>query len=123
MKSLSEAWDWYESVRVSLQQLQRIGSKYWTEIPWASAKIARDDDFKTLEAEDISAATRKGLAPIDDLAIVVLFSVFESLVRQHLVEQLQPEKATLSNPILIQAAENAVQGLKKVVSITGCSNH
>src|SRR5262249_33478560 len=75
--------------------------------------IGRDDEFKTLEAEDIDAATRASLAPIDDLAIVVLFSVFESLVRDHVVSLIKPEAAELTDPILKQAADDAIRGVEE----------
>lgn len=55
--------------------MRRIGQKFWNEIPWEKAAIARDDEFRMLEAGDIEAATGASLAPIDDLAVVVQFSV------------------------------------------------
>lgn len=39
----------------------------------------------------IEAETEKSLVPIDDLAVVVLFSVFEAVVRGYLAARLQPE--------------------------------
>src|SRR4051812_19121066 len=100
MKTLADAWEWYISTRESLLQIRRIGAKYWSEIPWEKAAMGRDDDFRMLEASDIAAATALSLAPIDDLAVVVLFSVFESLVREHLVGLIRPEADLLTNPLL-----------------------
>ena len=54
-----------------------------------------------------------GLEPIDDLAVVVLFSVFESVVRDYLVECIEPQANELSDPILKEAAEDAIQGVKE----------
>jgi len=51
------------------------------------------------------------LKPIDDLAVVVLFSVFESLVRDYLIRRIKPEAAALSDPILKQAADDALRGV------------
>jgi hypothetical protein len=113
MKTLADAWDWYVSTRQSLVQIQRIGRKYWHEIPWEEAAIGRDDEFRMLEAEDISAATKASLAPIDDLAVVVLFSVFESLVRDHVVSLIKPQAAELTDPILKQAADDAIRGVEE----------
>jgi hypothetical protein len=113
MKTLADAWDWYRSTRLSLEQIQRIGRKYWDEIPWETAAIGRDDDSRMVEAEDIEVATKASLAPIDDLAVVVLFSVFESLVRIFLVGLIKPEAVELSNPILKEAADDAIRGVEE----------
>lgn len=50
---------------------------------------------------------------MDDLAIVVLFSVFESLVRSHVVEIIGPEAAALADPILRHAADGAIRGVQE----------
>ena len=90
-----------------------MGKKYWNAIPWETAAIGRDDDFRMLEGSDIEKATTASLAPIDDLAIVVLFSVFESLVRSHVVALIKPEADNLADPILKQAAEDAIRGVEE----------
>jgi hypothetical protein len=113
MNTLGDAWNWYVSTKKSLEQLQRIGRKYWDEIPWATASIGRDDHFRLLEEEDIEKATTASLEPIDDLAVVVLFSVFESLVRTQVAERIRPEATNLMGPILKQAAEDAIQGVEE----------
>lgn len=66
-----------------------------------------------LEAADIISDTKISLEPIDDLAIVVLFSVFESQVRGYLVERIKPEAASLTDPILKDAANDAIQGVQE----------
>lgn len=113
MNTLADAWDWYRSTRRSLEQIQRIGRKYWNDIPWEVAPMGRDDDFRMLDAPEIEKATSASLAPIDDLAVVVLFSVFESLVRDHLVKRIKPEAAALTDPILKQAADDAIRGVEE----------
>ena len=73
----------------------------------------QDDQFRTLEAPTIVEETTESLKPIDDLAVLVLFSVFEAHVRDYLVEQMKPALATLTDPILRSVAEEAVQGVKE----------
>jgi hypothetical protein len=113
MNTLVDAWNWYIATKQSLEQLRRLGRKYWDSIPWETAAIGRDDDFRLLEEEDIEKATTASLEPIDDLAVVVLFSVFESLVRSHVVERIRPEAATLVDPILKQAVGDAIRGVEE----------
>ena len=114
MKTLADAWRWYTSTRLSLEQMQRIGRRYWADIAWEEdPPLGRDDTFRMLESADIEQATARSLAPIDDLAVVVLFSVFESQVREHVVALIRPEAAGLLDPILKEAAEDAIQGVQE----------
>ena len=59
MNTLEEAWSWYDSTRVSLQLIHRLGSRYWTELPW-SGGLGRDERFKSLEGS--AAAEKSGNA-------------------------------------------------------------
>jgi len=113
MNTLADAWEEYLSTRRNLGRMQRISKKYWQEIPWESAAIGRDDEFRTLEASDIEAESTASLEPIDDLAVVVLFSVFEAVVRSHIVGRIQPEATSLSDPILKHAADEAIRGVEE----------
>jgi hypothetical protein len=100
MKTLGDAWTWYESTRRNLERMNRLGKKHWSDPSLENASIWLDNEFKLLEEQDIVAETETGLKPLDDLAIVVLFSVFEALVRGALVELIKPEADKLSDPIL-----------------------
>lgn len=113
MKTLAAAWNWYEVTRRNLVRMQRLGRKYWPDSFRESAAIWQDDEFRTLESSDIVNETATSLEPIDDLAIVVLFSAFESHVRDFLVKQISPETAGLSHPILKEAAADALQGVEQ----------
>ncbi len=113
MKTLSDAWEWYCSTKRNLERMRRLGSRYWNHPSLEVASIWQDDDFRMLEASDIVEETTTSLTPIDDLAVVVLFSVFESRVRDYLLERIQPEAAALTDPILKDAAADAIQGVKE----------
>lgn len=113
MNTLADAWNWYLATRQNLVRMQRLGKKYWKEIPLAIEAVSRDDLFRTLEASDIETETTASLAPIDDLAVVVLFSVFEAMVRSHVVALIQPEAGGLTDPILRHAAEDAIRGVEE----------
>ena len=75
MKTLADAWNWYQATKQNLAQMQRLGRRHWSDPSLADASIWQDDAFKTLEANQIINDTTISLEPIDDLAIVVLFSV------------------------------------------------
>ncbi len=113
MKTLADAWQWYQATRKSLGLLFRLGNKHWKDPSLENASFWKDDDFRLLEAEDIVVDTTTSLGPIDDLAVVVLFSVFESRVRDYLVERITPQANALTDPILREAADDAIQGVKE----------
>src|SRR6185437_16003621 len=96
----------------SLGRMYRLGNRHWKDPSLENASFWRDDDFRMVEAEDIVRDTTTSLGPIDDLAVVVLFSVFESRVCDYLVERIMPEAGALTDPILREAAEDAIQGIK-----------
>jgi len=111
MKTLADAWNWYVATKRNLARWRRLGHNHWGHASLENASIWQDDQFRTLVAEDIVAETTTSLKPIDDLAIVVLFSVFESQVRDYLIAQIKPEAGSLTDPILKEAAEAALQGV------------
>jgi hypothetical protein len=113
MNTLDDAWQWYLATRRNLERMQRLGKKHWDEIPWDSVPLGRDDDFRNLEKGDIEKETIVGLAPINDLAVVVLFSVFEAIVRNFVADQMGPEADQLTHPILTFAAEEAIRGVEE----------
>jgi hypothetical protein len=111
MKTLAEARDWYLATRRSMMLMRRLGERHWTSPSLAGATIWQDEHFKMLEAADIVAQSTAGLKPVDDLAVVVLFSVFESLVRDYLTELIKPHADRITDPILKAAAEDAMLGV------------
>jgi hypothetical protein len=113
MNTLTDAWDWYEATKRNLGRMLRLASKHWDNLSLADVSIWQDDHFKTLIAPVIVAETTVSLKPIDDLAVVVLFSVFESQVRDYLVERIKPEVELLTDPILKEAAADAIQGVEE----------
>jgi hypothetical protein len=113
MKTLADAWNWYQAAKRNLGRMRRLGSNHWGHASLAAVSIWQDDEFRMLEASDIVEETTASLKPIDDLAVVVLFSVFESRVRDYMVEQIEPDAAGLADPILKEAADDAIQGVKE----------
>ena len=112
MNTLADAWNWYLATKRSLGRHAPPRRKA-LEQPHvlADTSIRQDDNFRMLEARDIIDESKTSLEPIDDLAIVVLFSVFESRVRDHLLERIKPHAAVIRDPILIDAAEDAIRGV------------
>jgi hypothetical protein len=110
MKTLKDAWDWYEHARTNLYRMQRLGTHHWDERSAGTSRIRdatdlwKDENFKQLSSGTIQKETTKALQPLDDLGILVLFSVFESAVRVFLETRVSEQANHLTDPILIHAA-------------------
>jgi hypothetical protein len=107
MRTLDEAWEWYNNVKQTLKRMDRIGSRYWEVIPWDQAPWRNDKQFVTLEKEEITGPAKNGLQNLDDLAIVVLFSVFEALVRGIILDQIKGEESRVRHRVITKAIESA----------------
>lgn len=113
MRTLSEAWDWYLATRKSLELYLRLGERHWDDDSLLEASIWKDDRFKHVEAKDVVDDSSLSLRHIDDLAIVVMFSMFESQVRDYLLHRLTPMADSIVEPILREAAERALDGIQE----------
>jgi hypothetical protein len=111
MNTLEEAWQWYEGTLHQLEVLGRLGRKYWNDLPWEGS-LGRDNSLRDLQGEALATEAAFSLGHLNDLAVVVLFSAFEALVRQRVLEEMQPEVDRLTNQTLRHAAE----GVKEQVS-------
>jgi hypothetical protein len=72
-----------------------------------------DDRFKEVEAEDIKEETDRAIKPLEDLGVLVLFSVFEAAVRDHLERAVRDFTGKLGHPILEHAAERVLEGIRQ----------
>jgi len=114
MKTLAAAWDWYVSTRTNLLRMQRLGTHHWNHPSLIAASIWNDEKFKEVEASDIEKETGAAVEPLDDLGILVLFSVFEAAVRDHLDDVIRPLTGShLGHAILEAAAENVLEGIRQ----------
>ncbi len=84
--------------------MARLGGKYWDEMPWGGA-LGRDDSFRLLEATQVEERARQVLDDLEDLCVLLLFSVFEATVRERALTDVSDELPTLRHPALVQAME------------------
>jgi hypothetical protein len=112
MKTLQDAWDWYKSARTNLERMQRLGSRHWNDDSLKGTSIRKDERFKHIEADDLKREASIALDPIDDLGILVLFSVFESAVRDYLAGVVKPLTSALEGTILHKVGEDALDGIQ-----------
>jgi hypothetical protein len=113
MKTLQDAWDWYEAARENLARMNRLGTHHWDDDSLVNSSISKDERFKELLAAEIVAETKRAITPLNDLGVLVLFSVFEAAVRAHLESLIEPLTATLGHPILQNAANGVLEGIRQ----------
>jgi len=108
--SLADAWSWYESVKTLTLAMRQLGSKHWDSLPWEGS-LGRDNRLCDLEAPEIIERSDAILANIDDLCVLLLFSVFETFVRDRVLGDIDAEKPTSRHP----AIQHAIEDLKESI--------
>lgn len=109
MKTLDDAWKWYLDVKNSLHRIKRMGQRYWELIPWDTPPWQSDRHFLELSQTAVVDAAEHGSQHLDDLAVVVLFSVFEANVRGGILEQVLAEEDQYQH----QAIRDAIASVKE----------
>ena len=104
MNTLEDAWEWYKNTRNQLRLVRRLGERYWDDLPWDKG-LGGDRLFQELAGDKARAGADLSLLYLDDLAVVVLFSVFESMVRLRVLAEVEGEAAGLRHRALKLAAE------------------
>lgn len=103
MRNLDEAWKWYEDVKRSLKRIHRVGKKYWNVIPWDESPWRSDGHFAHLQQSEVTEPAQSGLDHLDDLAVVVLFSVFEAVVRGLVLTEVEEDVQRVRHPVVVKA--------------------
>jgi hypothetical protein len=112
MKTLDDAWQWYEKTRFLLKGMRRLAERYWNDLPWDGA-LGRDNVLGDVADTRLIEAADSGIAELDDLAIVGLFSAFEATVRERLRTEVEEEKQTITHPVLMFASEEALRDIHR----------
>jgi hypothetical protein len=84
--------------------MARLGGKYWDDLPW-DGDLGRDNRLGNLESTQVEEMSRAVLDDLDDLCVLLLFSVFESHVRERSLADVAKELPPLRHPALLQAVD------------------
>lgn len=91
--------------------MDRIARRYWDD-PRRGELLGLDNTFRSLAAGEIQDKAKRVLDDIDDLAVLLLFSVFEAEVRSQTLEGVERELAT---PPRHPALNDAVDKMKDTI--------
>lgn len=111
MTSLEEAWAWYDGTRRSLTLIRRIADRYWERLPW-EGPMGGDDRLRDLSAPTIVEQVDGALSHLEDLSVLVLFSVFESLVRERVLSSVRSERERIVHPHTLHILDSALDGIE-----------
>lgn len=111
---MEEAWGWYQETRRQLRLWERMVSRYWDDLPW-EGKLGGDDRFRNLDETQLVDASKAALGQIDDLAVLVLFSVFESMIRGRVAAGIrsQMQEKAVDNAVIVLAVDEAVRKVEE----------
>ncbi len=113
MNDLEDAWRWYEDALDSLRRMERIGQKWWDHLPWHEAPWKGDRHFNDLLKETVTASAANGRKHLDDIAVVVLFSVFEATVRLTVLDEIAREEGAFRHWSIVDAIEKAKDRIRE----------
>jgi hypothetical protein len=109
--SLTDAWAWYTSVRELTRSMQTLGAKHWDALPWEGS-LGRDNRLRAHQASEIATWSRTALGDLDDLCVLLLFSVFEAIVRERAMTDVAAELPSLRHPALQHAVRTLNEALE-----------
>jgi hypothetical protein len=109
--TLDEAWAWYEAVQDLAKWMGRIAQRYWDD-PRLAELLGLDNTFQTVSKGEIQDKARLVLDDLNDLAVLLLFSVFEAEVRRQTLEGVARE---LPVPPRHPALNDAVAEMKDTI--------
>jgi hypothetical protein len=66
-----------------------------------------------VEESDLLESVHFTLSELDDLAVLVLFSAFESMVRDRLLMNVRSEEKTLRHIVIMRAVQDAIQRVEE----------
>ena len=111
MKTIHDAWEWYNFTRDNLIRFRRLADKHWNDLPW-EGHLGKDETFKNLDSIDVTRESDLGLTHFDDIAVLVLFSVFEAEVRQTVMTDVNSESFDIQHPTVKYAITKALETIE-----------
>jgi hypothetical protein len=115
MTTLEDAWNWYRAVANGTNRLAHL-AKFWDDLPWEegsewAAGVKRDNVLREVSATELLDDSDRVERELDDLAVLVFFSVFEALVRDLVAQQVKPEVEGLQRPTLRTAGKEVLDAI------------
>src|SRR5438128_12343328 len=93
--------------------MARLGEKHWNNLPW-DGDLGRDSHLQHLTSAEILNSSQTVLDDLDDLCVLLLFSVFEATIRERVLADVEAELPPLRHVAikhaLVEMKESIEQG-------------
>jgi hypothetical protein len=109
--SLADAWEWCNGVKKLTLAMRQLGSKYWDSLSWGG-DLGRDNRLRDLTSPEIVERSDAVLSDIDDLCVLLLFSVFEAIVRDRVLVDITAETPASRHPAILRAIEGLRENIE-----------
>lgn len=110
IRSLEEAQNWYLAVKTLAGDMKKLAGK-WDD-PALEQVLSRDNRLRERTASEMITKATTILDDLDDLAILLLFSVFEATIRDLALADVDRETAELRHPAVLSAVKNLKDSIK-----------
>ena len=109
--SLEDAWRWYESARRVARTMRRLGEQHWNSLPW-DGDLGRDNQLNDLTSVEVLDKSQTVLDDLDDLCVLLLFSVFEATIRERVLAEVEAELPPLRHVAIKRALDEMKEGIE-----------
>lgn len=112
IRTLDDAWKWYKAVDRLVRHMRRMAANYWDREELSNL-LSRDSIFRNRTAAAILDDANRIEEDLEDLAVLVLFTVFEAEVRG--VAQLDAERLLreTAHPAMLSAARDLEDAIER----------
>jgi hypothetical protein len=104
IRSLEDAERWYRAVKSLAVYVKRIAG-LWDEEAIAEV-LGRDNRLREVTSAELTDKATTVLQDLNDLGVLVLFSVFEATVRARTEADIEREMAELRHPAVVAAVKD-----------------
>lgn len=99
--TLDQAFDWYMAAKIMSKSMGRMGLKHWDTLT-REGMLSADDQLRLLKSENI---VQQAKVVLDDLCVLLLFSVFEAIVRDRVLREVSSQLPPLRHPSIMRAID------------------
>lgn len=110
IRSLDDAWKWYSDVRSLAYDMKKLAGK-WND-PHFQKVLRRDNRLRGRTSSELRDRASGILDDLNDLAVLVLFSVFEVTVRDRAKADVDRETAAIQHPAVMRAARDLEEAIE-----------
>jgi hypothetical protein len=109
--TLDDAWNWYKSARRLARTMERMGENHWDNLPW-DGDLGQDNHLKELASSEVLNDSQTVLDDLDDLCVLLLFSVFEATIREQVLAEVMAELPPLRHVAIKRAIDEMKESIE-----------